>query len=105
MVAVRLPILSTVSRKQSHLPSDGSCCLLSALPAGSGYICLGTMVMLAQKDEGHLVKLAMPCVPMTDDYCNSDPAAMTKANWLELGMASFLIYDWVFNLSKPIILH
>merc|ERR550525_882890 len=46
--------------------------------SGGGYICLGAMVMLAQKDEGGLVKLAMPCVPMTDDYSFSDPAAMTK---------------------------
>ena len=45
--------------------------------SGGGYICLGAMVMLAQKEEGHLVKLAIPGVPMVDDYCFSDPLAMT----------------------------
>ena len=51
-------------------------------------------MILAQKDEGSLVKLAMPCVPMTDDYCFSDPAAMTKAHCLELGTL-LKKYDWL----------
>lgn len=46
--------------------------------SGGGYICLGAMVLLAQNDETNLVKLAMPGIPMVDDYCFSDPAAMTK---------------------------
>ena len=45
--------------------------------SGGGYICLGSMVLLAQNDEGGLVKLAKPCIPMVDDYCFSDPLAMT----------------------------
>ena len=46
--------------------------------SGGGYICFATMVMLAQKDEGELVKLAIPAMPMLDDYCYSDLASMTK---------------------------
>lgn len=46
--------------------------------SGGGYICFGTMVMLAQKDEGHLVKMAMPIIPMCSDICFSDPASMPK---------------------------
>ena len=45
---------------------------------GGGYICLGAMVMLAQNNESHLVKLAIPGLPMVDDYCFSDPLAMTQ---------------------------
>jgi len=46
--------------------------------SGGGYICFGAMVMLAQKDEGHLVKMAMPIIPMCSDICFSDPASMPK---------------------------
>ena len=35
--------------------------------SGGGYICFGTMVLIAQRNESHLIKLAMPIVPMTDD--------------------------------------
>ena len=45
--------------------------------SGGGYICLGAEVLLAQNDETGLVKLAIPGIPMTDDYLFSDPAAMT----------------------------
>jgi acetyl esterase len=45
--------------------------------SGGGYICLGAEVLLAQNDETGLVKLAIPGVPMVDDYSFSDPAAMT----------------------------
>ena len=34
--------------------------------SGGGYICFGTMVLIAQRNESHFVKLAMPIVPMTD---------------------------------------
>ena len=45
--------------------------------SGGGYITLGAMVLLAQRDEGNLVKLAIPSIPMVDDYAYSDPASMT----------------------------
>ena len=45
--------------------------------SGGGYICFGTMVLLAQRDESHLVKAAFPIVPMISDYFFTDPAAMT----------------------------
>ena len=46
--------------------------------SGGGYICFGAMVMMAQKDETELVKLAMPGIPMVSDYAFSDPLGMTK---------------------------
>jgi len=46
--------------------------------SGGGYICFGAMVMLAQKNEGHLVKMAMPIIPMCSDICFSDSASMPK---------------------------
>lgn len=46
--------------------------------SGGGYIVMATNVMLAQKDEGHLVKLAIPSVPMMDDYSFGDPKSMTR---------------------------
>merc|ERR1712198_616809 len=46
--------------------------------SGGGYICAGAMVQLATKEESHLVKLALPIIPMLTDYCFSDTAAMTK---------------------------
>jgi acetyl esterase/lipase len=45
--------------------------------SGGGYICLGAMVLLAENGETDLVKLAIPSVPMVDDYCFSDPLPMT----------------------------
>ena len=46
--------------------------------SGGGYIVMAAMIMLAKKDEGHLVKLALPCIPMIDDYEFGDPNSMTK---------------------------
>ena len=46
--------------------------------SGGGYICFSTMVLMAQRNESSLVKLAMPYIPMISDYCFSDPLAMTK---------------------------
>ena len=36
--------------------------------SGGGYVCAGAMVQLASKDEGHLVKLAVPIIAVLDDY-------------------------------------
>jgi acetyl esterase/lipase len=46
--------------------------------SGGGYLTAGLCVMLAQKDEAHLVKLAVPVIPMVDDYAWNDPSSMTK---------------------------
>ena len=35
--------------------------------SGGGYICFGTMVLLSQRNESGMVKLAMPNIPMVDD--------------------------------------
>ena len=41
--------------------------------------------MLAQRDEGRLVKLAMPATAMISDLCFSDPAAMTNEERYNVG--------------------
>merc|ERR1711936_662372 len=46
--------------------------------SGGGYICSGAMVQLALKEEAGLVKIAIPIIPMLDDYEFSDPLSMTK---------------------------
>jgi len=46
--------------------------------SGGGYICAGAMVELASRGEGNLVKLAVPIVPMLDDYEFSSRDSMTK---------------------------
>jgi len=46
--------------------------------SGGGYICAAAMVHLARMEESHLVKLAMPVIPMLTDYSFTDRAAMTK---------------------------
>jgi acetyl esterase/lipase len=46
--------------------------------SGGGYLTAGLSVMLAQRDEAHLVKLAVPVIPMVDDYAWNDPKSMTK---------------------------
>merc|ERR1740128_928944 len=45
--------------------------------SGGGYLTAALEVMLAQKDESHLVKLAIPVIPMLDDLCFSDTQSMT----------------------------
>ena len=47
--------------------------------SGGGYICFGTMIILARHEESHLVKVAIPNIPMVSDYSfTTDKAAMTK---------------------------
>ena len=46
--------------------------------SGGVYICAGAMVQLARKEEAHLVKQAIPIIPMLSDYCFIDTGAMTK---------------------------
>jgi len=46
--------------------------------SGGGYICAGAMIKLAMEEETNLVKLAIPTIPMIDDYSFGDMAAMTR---------------------------
>ena len=57
----------------AQLPGTRGC-----YQSGGGYICARAMVQLARKNEAHLVKLAIPIIPMLSDYCFSDTEAMTK---------------------------
>ena len=51
----------------------------------------GTMVLLAQREESHLVKLALPLVPMVSDYSFHDTAGMTRE---EAGQAATQRIFW-----------
>jgi len=66
-----------VSKNAEALGIDSSKIAIAG-DSGGGYICLGAEVLLAQNNETDLVKLAIPGIPMTDDYSFSDPAPMTK---------------------------
>lgn len=59
--------------------------------SGGGYLTAALSVMLARKEEAHLVKLAIPVIPMLDDYCWGDTNSMTKE---EAGMAFMMQKVW-----------
>ena len=59
-------VLNYVVRNSESLGVDASRIAISG-ESGGGYICFGTMVMLAQRNESDIVKLAMPIIPMVDD--------------------------------------
>jgi len=46
--------------------------------SGGGYICAGAMVQLALREEAGLVKLAVPVIPMLDDYEFTSKLSMTN---------------------------
>ena len=69
-------VIKYVQENAENLGIDSSKIVIGG-ESGGGYICLGAMVMLAQKNEGDLVKVAIPAIAMTDDYTFSDPACMT----------------------------
>ena len=46
--------------------------------SGGGYICAGAMVQLALREESDLVKLAVPVIPMLDDYEFTSKLSMTN---------------------------
>ena len=70
-------VIKYVQQNADDLGIDASRIVIGG-ESGGGYVCLGAMVMLAQKNEGHLVKVAIPAIAMTDDYTFTDPASMTK---------------------------
>lgn len=70
-------VIKYVSKNADSLGIDPAKIVIAG-ESGGGYICLGAMVLLAENNETNLVKLAMPAVPMVDDYCFSDPLPMTK---------------------------
>merc|ERR1711970_1142420 len=45
--------------------------------SGGGYVCSGAMVQLALKEEAGIVKIAIPIIPMLDDYEFSCKLSMT----------------------------
>ena len=66
-----------VSRNSSKLGIDPARICTSGM-SGGGYICLVAMILLAQSDESHIVKLSIPEIPMCSSYCFTDLQSMTK---------------------------
>ena len=69
-------VIKFVSKNAESLGIDPTKIVIGG-ESGGGYIVLGAMVLLAERGEGDLVRLAIPVVPMIGDYCFSDPLAMT----------------------------
>ena len=70
-------VLKYVTENASDLGIDHSRIAIGG-ESGGGYICFGTMILLARNEESHLVKLAIPNIPMVSDYSfTTDPASMT----------------------------
>jgi len=83
-------VLKYVTANAASLAVDPArVCILGE--SGGGYLTAALCVMLARKDESHLVKLAVPVIPMLDDYCFTDPLAMTKE---EAGMVPIQKKIW-----------
>ena len=59
-------VLKYVKEHATELGVDASKIAIAG-ESGGGYLCLGTMVLLAKQKKSHIVKLAMPSIPMTDD--------------------------------------
>lgn len=45
--------------------------------SGGGYVTMATMVLLAQRGESHLVRAAIPTIPMISDYYFGEAESMT----------------------------
>lgn len=66
--------------------------------SGGGHLTASLCVMLAQKEESHLVKLALPWIPMLDDYAWTDPLSMTKEE-----AANVVVQKRIYNaLAKDV---
>ena len=76
--------------------------------SGGGYICSGAMVHLASKDEAALVRLAIPVIPMLDDYEFTCRKSMTKeeaekAQWMQLVWKAIGGPDFESKRSDPLL--
>jgi len=60
-------VIKYVSSNSKELGVDASRIAMAG-DSGGGYVCAGAMVQLASKDEGDLVKLAVPIIAILDDY-------------------------------------
>jgi len=63
--------------------------------SGGGYIVFGTMVVLATRDESHLVKAAIPIIPMISDYGFSDTEAMTLEERMTVKQGMHLMWKYI----------
>lgn len=76
--------------------------------SGGGYICLGAMVLLAQREESALVRMAIVSIPMVDDYSFADVEPMTKeeresAPMMRKIWKHLIADDWEKQKSDPLL--
>merc|ERR1712183_346834 len=92
-------VIKYVASNASELGIDPSKIAMAG-ESGGGYICAGAMVQLALKDESSIVKIAIPAIPMLDDYefttCRlsmtkeeSDNALMMQKIWQAIAGPDF----------------
>ena len=67
--------------------------------SGGGYITFGSMVMLAQNDESHLVSAAFPIIPMISDYGWSDTDAMTAEERACVKLGIKLMWKYIAKVN------
>lgn len=99
-------VIKYVHKNADTLGIDSSKIVMGG-ESGGGYICLGAEVILAQHDESHLVKLAIPSIAMTDDYHFSDPGPMTSEenenNLLVRKMWHLIAADFESQKNDPLL--
>merc|ERR1711981_932410 len=70
-------VIKYVSSNSKELGVDSNRIAMAG-DSGGGYMCAGAMVQLAMKEESGIVKIAMPVIPMLDDYEFTCRLSMTK---------------------------
>merc|ERR1711971_1395328 len=70
-------VIKYVSSNSEVLGVDASRIAMAG-ESGGGYVCAGAMVQLALKEEASIVKIAIPVIPMLDDYEFTCKLSMTK---------------------------
>ena len=92
-------VVKYVAAHTSELGVDPSRIAIAG-ESGGGYVCAGAMVKLASKGEAGLIKLAIPIIPMLDDFeyvssrasmlqAESDGVGTMEKTWQAVGGPEF----------------
>ena len=95
-------VLKYVLRNADTLGIDTSRVAISG-ESGGGYICFGTMVLLAQRNESNIVKLAMPIIPMIDDDSFHSGNYFGVVNMILRRIWKFIALDFEKQKNDPLL--